>query len=56
MAGLKSVMTAIDKTDWSPPLFPVKFMLFLGSLLLLLQGIVWFIRDLHMAFTGRKLE
>jgi len=43
-------------TDWGPPLYPVKFMLFLGSFLLMLQGIVWFIRDMHMAVTGRKLK
>lgn len=42
-------------TDWGPPLFCVKFMMPLGGLLLLLQGTNWFIRDLHMAITGRSL-
>lgn len=43
-------------TDWGPPLYCVKFMMPLGGLLLLLQGINWFIRDLHMAVTGRELQ
>lgn len=43
-------------TDWSPPLYGVKFMMPLGGLLLLLQGINWFIRDLHMVLTGRELR
>jgi TRAP-type mannitol/chloroaromatic compound transport system permease small subunit len=43
-------------TDWGPPLYGVKFMMPLGGLLLLLQGICWFIRDLHMVFTGRQLR
>ena len=43
-------------TDWGPAFYPIKFMMPLGSLLLLLQGIVWFIRDLHMAFTGKEMS
>jgi len=43
-------------TDWGPPLYGVKFMMPLGGLLLLLQGIDWFIRDLHMVLTGRELR
>jgi hypothetical protein len=27
----------------------------LGAFLLLLQGIVWFIRDLYVAVTGRQM-
>jgi TRAP-type mannitol/chloroaromatic compound transport system permease small subunit len=42
-------------TDWGPPLYCVKFMMPLGGVLLLAQGINWFIRDLHMAVTGRRL-
>ena len=41
-------------TDWAPPIYPVKLMMPLGALMLLLQGLVWLIRDLHMAFTGRE--
>jgi TRAP-type mannitol/chloroaromatic compound transport system permease small subunit len=43
-------------TDWGPPLYGVKFMMPLGGLLLLLQGIDWFIRDLHLVLTGRELR
>jgi len=42
-------------TDWAPAYYPVKFMMPLGALMLLLQGIVWFIRDLHIAITGREM-
>ena len=42
-------------TDWAPPLYPVKFTVFLGCLLLLLQGFANFVRDLHIAATGREL-
>ena len=42
-------------TDWAPPLYPVKFTVFLGCLLLLLQGFANFVRDLHLAATGREL-
>lgn len=45
----------LSLTDWAPPYYPVKFMMPLGSFMLLLQGIVWFIRDLHVAFTGREM-
>jgi TRAP-type mannitol/chloroaromatic compound transport system permease small subunit len=41
-------------TDWAPPYYPIKFMMPLGGFLLLLQGIVWLIRDIHMAVTGRE--
>ena len=42
-------------TDWGPPLYCVKFMMPLGGLLFLLQGINWFIRDLHIAISGRSI-
>jgi TRAP-type mannitol/chloroaromatic compound transport system permease small subunit len=45
----------LSLTDWAPPFYPVKFMMPVGALMLLLQGIVWFIRDLHIAVTGREL-
>jgi TRAP-type mannitol/chloroaromatic compound transport system permease small subunit len=45
----------LSLTDWAPPLYPVKFMMPFGALMLLLQGIVWFIRDLHLAITGREM-
>ena len=39
---------------WSPPLYPVKMMIPLGAFLLLLQGVVRFIRDAIIATTGRE--
>ena len=42
-------------TDWGPAYYPVKFMMPFGAFMLLLQGIVWFIRDLHIAVTGREM-
>ena len=51
-------MTVIGEasfTDWGPPLYPVKFMMPAGAIMLLLQGVVWFIRDLHVAITGREM-
>ncbi len=49
-------MWELSFTDWGPPLYPVKFTVFLGSLLLLLQGIANFIRDFYFAATGSELE
>ena len=43
-------------TDWAPPYYPIKFLMPFGGVLLLLQGIVWTIRDAHMAFTGREFK
>jgi TRAP-type mannitol/chloroaromatic compound transport system permease small subunit len=45
----------VSFTDWGPPLYPVKFTVFLGCLLLLLQGFANFIRDLYFAATGSQL-
>ena len=42
-------------TEWGPSLYPVKFTVFLGSLMLLLQGFANFVRDAHFAATGRQL-
>ena len=42
-------------TDWQAPYYPIKFMMPFGGFLLLLQGIVWLIRDIHMAATGREM-
>ena len=44
----------MSMTDWRPPLYCVKFMIPLAGLLLFLQGVNWFIRDLYLAVTGRK--
>lgn len=44
----------LSLTDWAPPLYPIKLMMPLGAFMLLLQGVVWLIRDLKMAFTGEE--
>lgn len=49
------MMWEVSFTDWAPPLYPVKFTVFLGCLMLLLQGAANFVRDLHVALTGREL-
>lgn len=48
----------ILETTGSPfnsPVYPVKIVLALGTLLILLQGIAMFIRDLYFAFKGEEL-
>lgn len=40
-------------TIWDPPIWPMQWILFLGSLLLLLQGCNKFIRDLFTAFSKK---
>lgn len=49
------VIWEVSFTDWAPPYYPVKFTVFFGPLLLLFQGLAWFVRDLHLAITGREL-
>jgi TRAP-type mannitol/chloroaromatic compound transport system permease small subunit len=41
-------------TIWDPPIWPMKSVLFFGSLLLFLQGCSKFIRDLTTAFNKRE--
>ena len=43
-------------TFWDPPVWPVKLVIPLSAFLLLLQGVAKFIRDWHIARTGRGLE
>jgi TRAP-type mannitol/chloroaromatic compound transport system permease small subunit len=47
-------MREVSFTDWGPPLWPVKATVFLGPLLLLLQGLANVLRDLVVAATGRE--
>ena len=42
-------------TDWGPPYYPVKFTIPVAFAMLGLQGLVKLARDLHLAFTGRRL-
>jgi len=40
-----------SESAWSPPLYPIKLTIPLGAFLLLLQGIVKFIRDIQILFS-----
>ena len=42
-------------TDWNPPLYPILLTLPLAALLLLVQGIAKFIRDLLVVWAGREI-
>ena len=42
-------------SPWDPPIYPIKIALFLGVLLLLLQGISKFIKDLYFLIKGKEL-
>jgi len=46
----------VAATPWEPPLFCVKFMMPLGALMLLLQGIVWLIRDVNKVLNERGMR
>jgi len=51
----KSVaMLESSMTPWAPPIWPVKLTLPLAALLILLQGIIRFVRDIETAVTGRE--
>jgi len=45
----------VDVTPWAPPLYPIKTLIPIAGLLLFLQGIVKFIRNLKTAVTGREV-
>jgi len=42
-------------TPWHPPIYPLRTTLPVACILLMLQGFAKFVRDLHMALTGREL-
>jgi TRAP-type mannitol/chloroaromatic compound transport system permease small subunit len=43
-----------ESTTFAPPVYPIKMMIPLGAFLLLVQGLVKYIRDLRQAFTGKE--
>lgn len=53
LAATKDLHTS---SIWAPPLAPFWLMIPIGAALILLQGIAKYIRNLHMAVTGRPLE
>jgi len=54
LASKAVAVLEVTTTAWAPPVWPVKLMLPLAALLILLQGIVRFVRDLETAVTGRE--
>lgn len=42
-------------TAWAPPVWPVKMVIPFAALLVALQAVAKFIRDLHIAVTGREI-
>ncbi|MDD4859562.1 MAG: TRAP transporter small permease subunit [Dehalococcoidales bacterium] len=45
-----------SNTTWGPPLYPLRLMIPVGAALLLLQTTVKFVRDIHLAITGKELR
>lgn len=45
-----------SRTMWGPPIWPFRAAIFIGAGLILLAGIAKYIRNLHIAITGRILE
>lgn len=45
----------VSRKIWKPPLWPFKMWIPVGVGLMLLTGIAKYIRDFHMAITGRRL-
>jgi TRAP-type mannitol/chloroaromatic compound transport system permease small subunit len=45
-----------DATSFAPPLWPIKMTIPLGALLILLQGLAKFVRDLEHAITAKEKE
>jgi TRAP-type mannitol/chloroaromatic compound transport system permease small subunit len=46
----------VDQSHLRLPLYPAKWTIFVGSLLLTFQGLAKFVRDLNLAITGKGLE
>lgn len=51
-AGFRETLSSA----WGPPIYPIKMIIPLAAGLLILQGLAKFIRDLHLALTGREGE
>jgi TRAP-type mannitol/chloroaromatic compound transport system permease small subunit len=49
-------LKVFEKTGspWNPPIYPLKFAIPIGALLLLLQSIANFVRDINFAIRGQK--
>ena len=55
-ASLSLMRGEHSQTPWSPPLYPVKCLMWVGFLLMTLQGLAQFIRNLNTALTGRETK
>jgi TRAP-type mannitol/chloroaromatic compound transport system permease small subunit len=44
----------LSATPWAPPIYPLKSAIVFAALLMLLQGLAKFVRDLITAFTGKS--
>ncbi|MFZ1985164.1 MAG: TRAP transporter small permease subunit [Desulfatitalea sp.] len=50
-AFISTVTSELASTSWAPPIWPVKIMMFLGFLLLWVQGLGHLLRNLHIALS-----
>jgi TRAP-type mannitol/chloroaromatic compound transport system permease small subunit len=55
-AGLSIEDMERSSSQWAPFVFPVKTLIPIGAALLIIQGIVKLVRDLHMAFKAEELK
>ena len=54
--GVLSSSGETEPTSFAPPLWPIKMTIPLGALLILLQGLAKFIRDLQLVIYGSVPE
>lgn len=45
----------VDQSHLRLPVYPMKWSMFIGTILLMLQGLAKFVRDLKLSVTGREL-
>lgn len=50
------VVRETEPTSFAPPVYPIKMMIPLGALLILLQGLAKFLRDLTLAISGKEAK
>lgn len=50
------VRMEMSASGWQPVLWPIKFVIVIGIILLMLQLVAKYIRDFHMLFTGKELQ
>ncbi len=42
-------------TPWDPPIYPIKTIFVVGTVMLLMQGVAKLIRDIHFVLTGKEI-